>query len=106
MSEKDFVPYYAVIFTSVRTDNDEGYAQTLEHMIETGAKHPGCLGIESVSEGDQGISVTYWKDLESIKDWKKDTDHIMAQKMGRKKWYKRYTTRIALVERDYSFELD
>ena len=104
MTSPAFTPYYAVIFTSVRTDNNDDYEETLQHMIDMGSNHPGCLGIDSVSEGDQGISVTYWKDLESIKSWKKVTDHLVAQKMGREKWYKSYTTRITLVEREYSFE--
>ncbi|MCK5425267.1 MAG: antibiotic biosynthesis monooxygenase [Emcibacter sp.] len=104
MSEKPSLPYYAVIFSSVRTDNNDGYAQTVEHMMDLGLKHPGCLGFESVNEGDNGISVSYWKDLDSIKAWKAVADHITAQELGRKKWYKSYTTRIAKVEREYSFE--
>lgn len=104
MSKKPSPPYYAVIFSSVRTDNDDGYAQTVEHMMDLGLKHPGCLGFDSVNEGDNGISVSYWKDLDSIKAWKAVADHITAQELGRKKWYKSYTTRIAKVEREYSFE--
>jgi len=104
MSEKPVPPYYAVIFSSIRTDNDEGYAQTIEQMMALGTGHEGCLGFESVSEGDQGISVSYWKDLDSIRDWKQVAEHITAQKAGREKWYKSYTTRIAKVERDYSFD--
>ena len=97
-------PYYAVIFTSVRTDNDQGYERMIDHMMDLGLKHPGCLGIDSVNDGDKGISVTYWRDLESIKSWKDVADHEVAQKLGREKWYKSYTTRITLVEREYSFE--
>jgi len=104
MSEKPVPPYYAVIFSSIRTDNDEGYAQTIEQMMALGTDHVGCLGFESVNEGDQGISVSYWKDLDSIRDWKQVAEHLAAQKAGREKWYKSYTTRIARVERDYSFD--
>lgn len=104
MSKKPALPYYAVIFSSIRTGNDEGYAETIDRMMALGTTHPGCLGFESVSEGDQGISVSYWKDLDSIRDWKQVTEHVAAQKAGREKWYKSYTTRIAKVERDYSFD--
>ncbi len=104
MNEKPSPPYYAVIFSSVRTDDDEGYLQTVQHMMELGLKHPGCLGFESVNDGGTGISVSYWKDRDSIKSWKQVADHITAQEMGRKKWYKSYTTRIAKVEREYSYE--
>lgn len=97
-------PYYAVIFTSERTDDDRGYDQMIEHMMDLGLKHDGCLGIDSVNNGSNGISITYWRDLESIKSWKEVADHEVAQKLGRERWYKSYTTRITKVEREYSFE--
>ena len=99
-------PYYAVIFTNERTDYDDGYAETAAHMVELAAQQPGYIGFETVGDGKNAISVSYWQDLDSIKAWKAVSDHAMAQKMGRDKWYKSYTTRIAKVEREYSFEKD
>jgi heme-degrading monooxygenase HmoA len=69
-------------------------------MIELAAEQPGFLGVESVRE-DLGITVSYWSDLESIKRWKAQAEHRLAQQMGMDKWYSSYKTRIALVERDY-----
>lgn len=94
-------PYYAVIFTTVSTDDLEGYAETAERMLELAREQPGYLGIES-ARSDIGITVSYWRDLESIKRWKKNAEHLQAQKTGRERWYASYKTRIALVERDYS----
>ncbi len=96
-------PYYAVIFTSVRTETDEGYDTMAEKMVELAAEQEGFLGVES-ARNETGITVSYWKDLESIKKWKQQTDHLQAQQFGRQKWYESYVTRICLVERDYSFE--
>jgi heme-degrading monooxygenase HmoA len=93
-------PYYAVIFSSHRNDDLEGYAETAARMIELAAEQPGFLGVESVRE-DLGITVSYWSDLESIKRWKAQAEHRLAQQMGMDKWYSSYKTRIALVERDY-----
>ena len=93
-------PYYAVIFSSHRNQELEGYAETAARMIELAAQQPGFLGIESVRE-DLGITVSYWSDLESIKRWKAQAEHRVAQKMGMDKWYSSYKTRIALVQRDY-----
>lgn len=106
MSEKFSPPYYAVIFTNERTENTEGYAETADHMVALAAQQPGYLGFESAGDGKSTISISYWRDLDSIKAWKEVSDHATAQAMGRKKWYKSYTTRIALVERDYSFEAE
>ena len=93
-------PYYAVIFSSHRNDDIEGYAETAARMIELAAQQPGFLGVESARE-DLGITVSYWSDLESIKQWKAHAEHRLAQQMGMDKWYSSYKTRIALVERDY-----
>jgi heme-degrading monooxygenase HmoA len=96
-------PYYAVIFTSTRTDVDEGYSAMAEQMVEMAAQQPGFLGVES-ARNDIGITVSYWESLEAIRNWKQVSEHLMAQKLGRGKWYSAYKTRICLVERDYGFE--
>lgn len=97
-------PYFAVIFSSIRTENIENYLETAHEMEKLAAMQPGYLGHESAREL-LGITVSYWKDLESIKNWKQQSDHLMAQKNGREKWYSEYKTRICLVEREYGFEL-
>ena len=96
-------PYYAVIFTTTRTEGDNGYEETAHKMAALAETMPGYLGAESAREGI-GITVSYWKDLDSIKNWKYQTDHAMARDLGREKWYASYRLRIALVERDYGFE--
>jgi len=93
-------PYYAVIFTSLRTDGDDGYAAMADRMVELAAQQPGFLGIESVRE-NLGITVSYWDSLESIKQWKANLEHKEAQKSGRERWYSSYSVRIAKVEREY-----
>ena len=95
-------PYYAVIFTSIRTEGDNGYRETAKRMIELASRQPGFLGVESARE-DIGITVSYWADIESIAGWKANIEHREAQKMGREKWYAAIKTRIAKVERDYGF---
>ena len=60
------------------------------------------MGIESAKE-ELGITVSYWKDLDSIRKWKMNAEHLMVQEKGRKEWYQNYKTRICLVERDYEF---
>lgn len=96
-------PYWAVIFTSLRTDIDEGYDAMAQAMVELAAKQPGFLGVESARDG-LGITVSYWADLDSIAAWKAVVKHQAAQKAGRERWYSAYKTRITRVERDYAFE--
>lgn len=97
-------PYYAVIFSNLRTEKDEGYLEMAERMEELATKQAGYLGHESVRDG-LGITISYWESLEAIRTWKMNAEHLAAQSLGREKWYKAFKTRIALVERDYDFEL-
>lgn len=93
-------PYYAVVFSSLRTEGDHGYNNMAEHMMTLAAKQPGFLGLET-ARTHLGITVSYWDSLEAIKNWKKNTEHLKAQKAGREQWYSAYKVRIAKVEHDY-----
>jgi heme-degrading monooxygenase HmoA len=95
-------PYYAVIFTSLRTQGDNGYDAMSDAMNNLVRQHLGFLGVESARE-EIGITVSYWESLEAIKNWKANTAHLFAQQQGREKWYQQYKVRICKVERDYEF---
>ncbi len=96
-------PYYAVIFTSLRTEGDNGYNKVANRMVELAEQQPGFLGAESAREY-VGITVSYWSSLEDIKNWKANDEHLTAQKKGRSSWYSSFKIRIAKVERDYSLD--
>ncbi len=96
-------PYYAVIFTSLRTEGDDGYGAMAELMERLAAEQPGYLGMEAAREG-LGITVSYWRDLDAIAAWKRHMDHQGAQRLGRDRWYTSYRVRIARVERAYGFD--
>ena len=93
-------PYYAVIFTSIRTETDQGYNKMAERMIELATLQPGFLGVESARE-EIGITVSYWDSLDAIKHWKMNSEHLEAQQLGHQKWYASFKVRIAKIERDY-----
>jgi heme-degrading monooxygenase HmoA len=95
-------PYYAVIFTSTRTDGDYGYPEMARQMEELAKDQPGYLGFESARDG-LGIAVSYWESLEAIANWKAQTAHLKAQKAGMASWYTWYKVRVCRVEREYEF---
>src|SRR5262245_39978255 len=98
-------PYYAVIFTSVRTDAAEaGYASAAERMFELASARPGLLGIESVRDAaGVGITVSYGRSLEDIDGWRNQAEHRRVQEQGRARWYDRFALRVCKVERAYGF---
>jgi heme-degrading monooxygenase HmoA len=95
-------PYYAVIFTSLRTEGDRGYGHMADRMVELASQQPGFLGVESARSADGlGITVSYWSSEEAIAGWKAHTEHKVAQETGQRVWYADYHLRVAKVERDY-----
>ncbi len=95
-------PYYAVIFTSQRSAGDRGYARMADRMDDLAKSMPGYLGVDSVrDETGAGITVSYWKTEEDIRNWKKHSEHVIAQETGKSTWYTHYSVRIAKVERAY-----
>lgn len=98
-------PYYAVIFTSLRSDHDEGYGDTATRMLELAAEQDGFLGVESARGADGlGMTVSYWRDETAIRRWREQSEHRLAQQRGRQDWYDRFQVRICRVERAYGFE--
>lgn len=93
-------PYYAVIFTSKRTEGDLGYNEMSDRIEEIVKNQPGFLGMES-ARNEIGITVSYWKDLESIRLWSGNSEHQLAKKNGIEKWYHAYRVRISKVEFEY-----
>ena len=98
-------PYCAVIFTSIRTADDQaGYEAMAGEMERLAATQPGYLGIESARSPDGlGISVSYFATAADARNWKANADHLGAQRLGRERWYRAYSVRIAEVQREYSY---
>ena len=96
-------PYYAVIFTSLRTTAEpEAYARMAERMVELAQQQPGFLGVES-ARGDDGfgITVAYFDSEASIAAWRNQAEHAAARARARREWYEHFELRIARVERAY-----
>ncbi|GAA2766995.1 antibiotic biosynthesis monooxygenase [Streptomyces paradoxus] len=97
-------PYYAVVFTAVRTAGDNGYAETNERMMNLAADQPGFLGADSARGADGlGVTVSYWRDEESIAAWRNHAEHTLARGRGREHWYASFALHIAKVERAYGY---
>ena len=99
-------PYYAVIFSSTLADDAEGYGAMADRMVALAREQEGFIDVESASRTSDGfgITVSYWRDLESIRKWKSVSEHAAAQKMGRDAFYRSYRLRVARIEREYGFE--
>ena len=52
----------------------------------------------------QGITVSYWENLEAVRRWGEQAEHRLAQAGGRSRWYERFRLRVCRVEQDRFFE--
>ncbi len=96
-------PYWAVIFTAQRTAQDDGgYGAMADAIAKRALEQPGCIGMETTRDEDGlGITVSYWESEESLLAWKADAKHLVAQQLGKERWYSHYTLRVAKIERHY-----
>ena len=97
---------YAVIFeVEIQEGKKDQYLSIAAHLKEQLVSMPGFLSIERfeslVNEGKL-LSLSFWKDEESLLNWKKNIDHMAAQTKGRDSVFKDYRIRIAKVQRDYT----
>lgn len=95
-------PYWAVIFTAQLSDDTEGYGAMADAIVNRALEQPGCIGLETTRDkSGLGITVSYWDSEAALLNWKADAKHLVAQKMGKDKWYSHYTLRVARVDRHY-----
>ena len=98
----------AVIFEVNPTH--EGKAEYLDIAAELRSflqNRDGFISIErfqSLSEEGKILSLSFWRDEESIKEWRNLMEHRTAQGKGRESLFKNYRIRVAEVIRDYSGE--
>ncbi len=93
---------YAVIFRAKIKKRDDAYSKTAARMRELAENKYGCKEFTSVTERNDEIAISYWKNLEQVKSWRQDTEHLAAQAMGRSKWYSWYRVQVVEIVREYT----
>lgn len=94
---------FAVIFRATTGTQDEEYSKTVARMRELAFDKYGCLDFVAVTEGKQEIAISYWENEASIREWKNDSEHALAQELGREKWYESYIVEVVEIKRSYKY---
>ena len=97
---------YAVIFRATIKELDDTYSEMAATMRQLALEKYGCLEFTAVSEDQQEIAVSYWNNLQQIKDWKQDLQHQAAQQLGQSRWYESYKVQVVEIVREYDFNLN
>lgn len=90
-----------VIFRAKIRALDNDYSTVAARMRELALSEFGCLEFQAVTEGKEEVALSYWPDEESIRAWKTHPEHVLAQQLGKQKWYESYTVQIAHIDREY-----
>jgi heme-degrading monooxygenase HmoA len=93
-----------VIFRAKIRQLDADYADVAARMRELALTQFGCLEFQAVSEGADEVALSYWPDEASVLAWKSHAEHILAQQMGRQRWYQCYVVQVAHIGREYRFD--
>ena len=93
---------YVVIFRAKLRALDAEYSAMAARMRELALTQFKCIEFVSAAEGDQEIALSYWHDEADIKAWKQHADHVLAQQLGRARWYDSYSVQVAHITREYS----
>ena len=92
---------YAVIFKAKTNELDEAYFHMADKMRELAMNEYGCIDFTALTEGSSEIAISYWNSMDDIRKWKVNSEHLVAQELGRSKWYKEYTVQIVEVVSEY-----
>jgi len=81
---------------------DDEYSFVARQLRTLALDEFGCLEFTSVCEDGGEIALSYWPDQAAILRWKQQVDHLMAQQLGRERWYESYSVEIAQIMRAYA----
>lgn len=95
-------PRFVVIFRARGRTLDDEYLTVAARLRELALSQFGCLEFQAVTEGRDEVALSYWPDESSIRAWKSHAEHVLAQQLGRARWYESYVVQVAQITREYS----
>ena len=99
---------FAVIFeVEINENRTDEYLKIASILKEQLVNQKGFISVErfqSLVDEKKLLSLSYWEDEEAIFTWKKNIDHIEAQKKGRESIFKDYKINIAEVKKSYTLK--
>lgn len=92
---------YAVIFRATLSTMDKPYTVMAERLRQLAIDSSGCIDFVSFTEGEREITISYWESEDDIKRWKQNSEHLIAQQLGRERWYQDYSVQVSEIKREY-----
>jgi heme-degrading monooxygenase HmoA len=95
-----------ILFRSKLTGQaGDDYQAMNDEMQALVPQNPGFIDVKSFkAEDGERLTVVWWRDEESLREWRQQVRHRIAQKTGREKWYEYYNMEVASVIRESAFQ--
>ncbi|MFJ4964216.1 hypothetical protein EES43_20985 [Streptomyces sp. ADI96-02] len=94
---------FVILFKSRLSDQaGEEYYATEDRMRERVREIAGSDLVDVkqyTAEDGERLAVVMWRDAETLEKWRSDPDHLVAQRLGRERWYSAYELTVAEVVR-------
>jgi len=95
-----------IIFRSVLTGAvGADYKTMAQELLERAQGIRGFVDFKSfVADDGEHVSIIHWESQETLRSWTDDLRHVVAQQLGRDKWYESFSVEVAEVGRSYRFD--
>ena len=94
-----------LFFSRLSDQAGEDYNRMDEELSQLVQGAPGFAGVKSFTAADgEHLTVAWWKDAETLRQWRELPRHRVAQETGRNRWYQHYNMEVARIERRSSFD--
>ena len=96
-----------VLFRSklVPTASTDGYDEMAKEMDDLARTMPGFIDVKSFKADDgERLTVVWWQDEDTLRAWREQARHRVAQRTGRERWYEYYKLDVAEVIRANNFD--
>jgi heme-degrading monooxygenase HmoA len=82
----------------------DGYPEMADEMEALARSMPGFVDVKAFRADDgERLTVVWWENEDTLKGWREQVQHRLAQRLGREKWYEYYKLEVAEIVRDASF---
>jgi len=94
-----------VLFRSKLVDAPDGYDAMAVEMEDLARTMPGFVDVKAFkAEDGERLTVVWWENEETLKGWRENVRHRVAQRLGRERWYEYYKIEVAEIVRQNSFD--
>ena len=84
---------------------DLKYIDFSKEILENINSQNGFIEIESYREKSRkGVTISYWKSIPAIQEWREHSTHLKTQKYSRDVAYSNHTVKIYEVQREYNLK--